>query len=146
MAPQLAKALAPIPPRESVYGVAPSCVANRAASLPGMVFLKTRDLFPDSPEVFWPPENPEAMRKATRDALASVNMDIIKPGDSVNLLGSHHGWTILGGRPYTEMIKTVKDVIQERTGCTDIRLRAGVGLRLRFRLRLLQPIWLCPRK
>lgn len=131
MAPGLAKALAPIPPRESVYGVAPSCVANRAANLPGMVFLKTRDLFPDSPEVFWPPENPEAMRKATRDALASVNMDMIKPGDSVNLLGSHHGWTILGGGPYTEMLKTVKDVIQERTGCTDIRLRAGVGLRFR---------------
>lgn len=125
------KALSPMAPRESVYGVPTSCVKDRAAGLPGMVFVKMTDLFPDAPAVFWPPENPAAMRMATRDALAGVNMDMIRPGDSVNLLGSHHGWTILGGGPYTEMLKTIKDVIQERTGCTDIRLRAGVGLRFR---------------
>jgi hypothetical protein len=131
MTRKLEKALKPIPPRESVYGVATSCVAARAADLPGMVFLKTTDLFPESPKVFWPPENPEEMRRATREALAGVDMSMIKPGDSVNLLGSHHSWTILGGQPYTEMLKTIKEVIEERTGCKDIRLRAGVGLRFR---------------
>jgi len=131
MAQQFEKALSPIPPRESVYGVTPSCVTDRAADLPGMVFLKTKDLFPEMPEVFWPPENPQEMDRVTREALKDVDMSKIKPGDSVNLLASHHGWTILGGGPYTQMLKTLKDVITERTGCTDIRLRAGVGLRFR---------------
>jgi len=131
MAAKFQKALPPIPPRESVYGVDPSCVKDRAANLPGMTFVKMTDLFPDMPSVFWPPENPKGMEQSTREALAGVNMDMIKPGDSVNLLASHHGWTILGGGPYTQMLKTLKDVIHERTGCTDIRLRAGVGLRFR---------------
>lgn len=131
MAVKFEKALPPMAPRESAYGVPTSCVKDRAANLPGMAFVKMTDLFPDSPPVFWPPENPKEMDRATREALKNVNMAMIKPGDSVNLLASHHGWTILGGGPYTQMLKTIKDVIQERTGCTDIRLRAGVGLRFR---------------
>ncbi|MGA2028322.1 MAG: hypothetical protein ABSH17_14815, partial [Syntrophobacteraceae bacterium] len=55
----------------------------------------------------------------------------IKPEHSVNICSSHHGFTLLGGDPYAEMLKTIRDVIEERTGCKNIRLRAGVGLRFR---------------
>ena len=58
-------------------------------------------------------------------------MTKIKKGDSVNILASHHGFTLLGGTPYAEMLKVTRDVIEERTGTKDIRLRAGVGLRFR---------------
>jgi hypothetical protein len=58
-------------------------------------------------------------------------MSRIKPEHKVNILASHHGFTLLGGEPYAEMLKAIRDVIQERTGCKNIRLRAGVGLRFR---------------
>lgn len=123
--------LAPIPARESAYGVGPKYITKRAYQLPGMVFVKMRDLFPEMPDVIWPPGNSELIEEMTRKALAGVNMDMIQPGDSVNVLASHHGWTLLGGEPYTAMLRAIKDVVAERTGCQDIRLRAGVGLRFR---------------
>jgi len=123
--------LAPIPPRESLYGVEPKYITKRAYQLPGIVFVKMRDLFPDMSDVIWPPENAKGLEEATRKALEGVNMDMIQPGDSVNVLASHHGWTLLGGEPYTAMLRAIKDVVEERTGCKDIRLRAGVGLRFR---------------
>ena len=56
---------------------------------------------------------------------------MIKPGDSVNVCASHHGFTILGGEPYAMLLRTVRDMIVEKTGTDNIRLRAGVGLRFR---------------
>ena len=56
---------------------------------------------------------------------------MIKPGQSVNVLASHHGFTLLGGEPYAELLRVVRDMIFAKTGVQDIRLRAGVGLRFR---------------
>jgi hypothetical protein len=56
---------------------------------------------------------------------------MIKPGQSVNVCASHHGFTLLGGEPYAELLRAVRDVIAARTGTQNIRLRAGVGLRFR---------------
>ena len=58
-------------------------------------------------------------------------MSMIKPGQSVNVLASHHGFTLLGGEPYAELLRVVRDMISAKTGVQDIRLRAGVGLRFR---------------
>jgi hypothetical protein len=58
-------------------------------------------------------------------------MSMIKPGQSVNVCASHHGFTLLGGEPYAELLRAVRDVIAARTGTQNIRLRAGVGLRFR---------------
>src|SRR5690606_28797759 len=41
---------------------------------------------------------------------------------SINILCSEHGFGILGGFAYAEMIKTIKDVIEERTGNTRAKL------------------------
>jgi hypothetical protein len=60
-----------------------------------------------------------------------MDMSKIKPEHKVNILSSHHGFTLLGGEPYAEMLRTIRDVIEEKTGCSNIRLRAGVGLRFR---------------
>jgi hypothetical protein len=60
-----------------------------------------------------------------------VDLGKIKKGDSVNILASHHGFTLLGGAPYAEMLRSTRDFIEERTGAEDIRLRAGVGLRFK---------------
>ncbi|MCS7233146.1 MAG: hypothetical protein N3C62_00070 [Synergistetes bacterium] len=122
----------PIPPRKSQYGIDPSLVKKRVSELPGMTSVLIRELFPDMPDVIYPTDKGvDAVRKATEEALKNVDMSMIKPEHSVNILASHHGFTLLGGEPYAEMLKTIKDVIQVKTGCRDIRLRAGVGLRFR---------------
>ncbi|MCG0276758.1 MAG: hypothetical protein L5655_11525 [Thermosediminibacteraceae bacterium] len=122
----------PISPRKSQYGIDPSLVKKRVSELPGMTSVLLKELFPDLPEVIYPSERGiAAVRRATEEALKKVDMSMIKPEHSVNILASHHGFTLLGGEPYAEMLKTLKDVIQARTGCKNIRLRAGVGLRFR---------------
>jgi hypothetical protein len=125
-------AITPMVPRASQYGIAPELVTKRMAEYPEMVSLLIKDLFDDTPEVIFPGEGGiAAVRKAAEAALAKVDMSMIKPGQSVNILASHHGFTLLGGEPYAELLRAVRDVIAERTGTEDIRLRAGVGLRFR---------------
>lgn len=124
--------IAPIPPRKSQYGVDPSLVKRRVSELPGITSLTVKELFPELPDVLVPgPDAAGAIRRATEAALASVDMGMIKPEHSVNILASHHGFTLLGGEPYAEMLKTLRSEIERRTGCRNIRLRAGVGLRFR---------------
>ncbi len=124
--------IAPIPPRKSMYGIDPSLVKTRVSELPGMTSVTLRELFPDLPPVIFPgDEGIVAIRRHTEEALKNVDMSRIKPDHKVNILSSHHGFTLLGGYPYAEMLKTIRDVIEERTGCKNIRLRAGVGLRFR---------------
>lgn len=115
--------------RKSVYGPAPG---PRAAELPGMVGLQLRDLFPDIPkEIYTEGGDLSVIRKATEDALKNVNMAMIRPRDKVNILSSQYGYQIMGGDVYAEMIRTIKDVVEERTGCRNIRLRVTTGFRIR---------------
>jgi len=83
------------------------------------------------PPIFPGEQGVEAVGRATREALSKVDLSKIKKVDSVNILASHHGFTLLGGAPYAEMLKITRDTIAEVTGTEDIRLRAGVGLRFR---------------
>jgi hypothetical protein len=106
----------------SVYGPK-TLPAQRAQDIAGMVSLKVRELFPDIPEAIYKGgRDVSAIRTATRAVLADIDMSMIKPGDSVNILCSEHGFGILGGFSYAEMIKTVRDVIEERTGNDNLRL------------------------
>lgn len=122
----------PIPARKSQYGVAPEFVSKRAAQFPEMTSLMLSDLFSDTPKLIYPSDlGIDVIRQATRKALEHVDMSMIKPEHTVNICASHHGFTMVGGHPYAEMLKTLRDVIAERTGCREVRLRAGVGLRFR---------------
>lgn len=124
--------IAPIPPKPSQYGINPSLIKTRAAELPGITSVSLKELFPDLPEIIFPGEGGIIkVRQAAERALSNVDMSMIKPEHSVNVLASHHGFTLLGGEPYAELLKAIKDIIEKRTGCTDIRLRAGVGMRFR---------------
>ena len=129
---QKRKTIAPMPPRASQYGIAPALVTKRLAEYPEMTSLLIKDLFADTPAVIYPSEaGVAAVRRAAEEALAKVDMSMIKPGQSVNVCASHHGFTLLGGEPYAELLRAVRDVIAARTGTENIRLRAGVGLRFR---------------
>lgn len=123
----------PIPAKPSQYGVDPQLVKTRVAELPGFVSLRLEELFPDLPPAIFPggEDAIQDVRKAALDALREVDMSMIKPEHSVNVLASHHGFTLLGGQPYAELLKAIRDVVAERTGCENIRLRAGVGMRFR---------------
>jgi len=120
----LPPAIQPPPFLESVYGPPPR--AQRAAHLPGMTSVRVRDLFPDIvPEIYRAGDDLACIRSATERALEGVDMSRIRPGDSVNVVSCEHGFSILAGRPYAEMLKTIRDVVRERTGCENIRLRVG---------------------
>ncbi|MGD0275373.1 MAG: hypothetical protein ABSB79_04850 [Syntrophales bacterium] len=115
------------PPRimESVYGIKPR---QRAADLSGIVSLNVTDLFPSIAGGYLQKQGIADIRKMTESALASVDMKMIKSGDSVNLLCSEHGFYLLEGDHYCEMLKTIRDVVEKRTGCTNIRLRVAGGM------------------
>lgn len=125
----------PIPPREprvSSYGIDPVLIKKRGADLPGICSLRVTDLFPDQPEVIYPGERGTvAVREETRRMMGRVDLSKVRARDSVNILCSHHGFTLLGGEPYAEMLRTLRDVVAERTGCSRINLRVGQGLRYR---------------
>ena len=126
------KPLPPLPASPSQYGIGLN-VGKRAVELPEVGAVLMSELFPaERKQILYPRENGlEKIRKATEESLEAIDMSMIKPNHSVNILGSHHSFLLMGGDPYVEMIKTVKNVISKRTGATDIRLRAGVGLRFR---------------
>lgn len=127
------KPIVPIEPKTSQYGINPLSVKKRVAELPNMVSLQLKDLFPDLPPVIFPGgvNAIDDVKDAARKALMNVDMSMIQPDHSVNVLASHHGFTLLGGTPYAELLKMIRDVIVERTGTKNVRLRAGVGMRFR---------------
>ncbi len=115
--------------RKSIYGPEPG---QRVADLPGIVALELRRLFPDIPkEIHREGGDLSVIRRATQEALRNVNMERIQPKDKVNILSSQYGFQIMGGEVYAEMIKTIKDVVEESTGCRNIRLRVTTGFRIR---------------
>lgn len=112
---------------KSIYGPEPR---KRVAELPGIVSVGIGELFPDIPQEIYSLGNDlSIIRETTREALSKVNMSMIRPQDSVNILCSEHGFNILDGEPYAEMLRVIKDVVQERTGCKKIRLRVAAGIR-----------------
>jgi hypothetical protein len=124
--------LKPADPARSQYTIEPGLLKMRGVDLPGMTSISFRELLPGIPSPLFPGDQGiDGIKKAVRESLAPIGMGKIKKGDSVNILASHHGFTLLGGTPYAEMLKVTRDVILERTGTEDIRLRAGVGLRFR---------------
>ncbi|MFB3886543.1 MAG: hypothetical protein ACE144_15055 [Thermodesulfobacteriota bacterium] len=126
------KPLKPADPARSQYTIEPALLKMRGADLPGMTSVSFGELLPSIPPPIFPGgQGIETVRRATRESLARIDMTKIKKGDSVNILASHHGFTLLGGAPYAELLKVTRDVIEERTGTGEIRLRAGVGLRFR---------------
>lgn len=124
--------IAPVEPRESQYGVAPQYIQKRAAQLEGMTSIGLRDLIPDFPPIIYPNgQGEDVIRKSTESALSGIDFSKIKPGNTVNILASHHGFTLLGGKPYAEMLRTIKDVVERETQAKEVRLRAGLGMRFR---------------
>ncbi len=115
--------------RDSRYG--PSA-GKRVADLPGIVGLEVAALFPDIPKaIYVEGGDVSVIRKAAEKALKNVNMNMIRPEHTVNILTSQYGFMIMGGEAYTEMVKTIKEMVEQKTGCTNIRLRVATGFRIR---------------
>lgn len=124
--------ISPASPRISQYGVDPKYVIKRGAESEKMTSVFLKDLFPDMPKVIYPDSQGEkTIRQKTEAALARINFSKIKSGNTVNILASHHGFTFLGGKPYAEMLRTVKDFVERETPAKEVRLRAGLGMRFR---------------
>lgn len=114
---------------ESVYQSPPR---RRAAAHPGFVSLAVGSLFPEIAEnIYCYGEDYSAIRRSTLQTLENIDMDMIKPHHRVHLLASEHGFSILGGEPYREMLAAIREVIEERTGCENVYL--GVAAYRGFR-------------
>lgn len=115
---------APIDPpaiMASVYG--PTLPVHRARDIPGMVSLPVRDLFPDIPAALYSGGlDVDSVRQAAEQALIGIDMSMIRSNHSVNVLCSEHGFGILGGHAYAEVLATIRDIIMERTGASEVRL------------------------
>jgi hypothetical protein len=108
---------------ESVYSPKPR---HRAADLPGMVSVSVEELFPDIKErIYIDGDDLSVIGKATVKALDSVDMTMIRPEHTVKLLSSEHGYSIMGGEPYVTMLQALKETIEKKTGCKDVRLMVG---------------------
>ncbi|QQO10944.1 hypothetical protein [Breznakiella homolactica] len=123
----------PIDPKPSQYGIDPKLVKKRVSEMPGMVSLMLKDLFPELPAIIYPagPDALDNIKKAAEESLMKIDMSMIKPEHSVNVLASHHGFTLLGGEPYAILLRAIRDAVIKKTGSKDVRLRAGVGMRYR---------------
>lgn len=108
---------------ESFYGPKPK---ERATNLLDVVSVEVSELFPDLNErIYRDGDDISEVKRVGDEALASVDMTNIKPGDTVKVLSSEHGFSIMGGEPYVAMLEAVKDNIRARTNCNDIRLMVG---------------------
>lgn len=126
--------LTPAPPRISSHAIKPDLLLGRAADLSGMTGLKISDLFSDIPRSV-SLESPEIIRKQIREitvnTLAKVDLSKIQPQDSVNILASHHGFSLYGGEAYAEMLRTIRDEVEHRCHTSNIHLCIGAGVRFR---------------
>ena len=105
----------------SIYG--PPVRPLRAKDVPGMASLPVTELFPDiAPAIFRHGQDAAPMRRATLDALAPVDMTMIKPNHRVNVICSEHGFGMDGGFGYAEMLGAIRDEIVARTGCRNVKL------------------------
>jgi len=121
----------PRPPFKTQYGIPPESLKKRAVELPGIVSVWIRDLFPDVPETIYPSkEGINLIRKETEKSLDKIDMSMVKSKDTVDILAYHHGFVLLGGEAYAEMIRTIKDVVEKKTGAK-VRLKVGSGVRFR---------------
>lgn len=106
----------------SIYSNTPEMLARE---LPDMVSVNMRELFPMMPEPIYSSDRDDVsvIAEKTREALMNVDMSNITPETSVNMIASEHGFCICGGKPYIQMLKTIREVVIERTGCIDFRLK-----------------------
>ena len=125
-----ATALKPPAFMHSVYG--PSLRPHAAESVDSLISVPLDVFFPSfAPAIATcEPERLQAdlerVRAETRASLAKVDMSKITADDTVNILASEHGFGLMGGWPYAEMVKTIREVVMERTGCRKINLRLAI--------------------
>jgi hypothetical protein len=116
-------AVAPPPLGPSKFAYGRKAPAMRAAELPEICSVQVQDLFPELADpIHRHGDDLAPIRDAARSALAHVDMSMIGTGDSVNILCSEHGFAVMGGQAYAELIKTVRDEVTERTGAGRIKL------------------------
>lgn len=121
------EALKPLPAIEMAYGLAPEQLKMRASELEDITSVTIDELFPCIESATR--KSDKDIAKETLEALSTVDLSHIKKDDKVNILASHHGFTLLGGFAYAQMLRTIKDEINRRTGCSNVWLIAGNGLR-----------------
>jgi len=116
-------AATPPPLGKSKFAYGRKAPKMRAAELPEVCSVRVQDLFDDIPDpIHRAGEEVTPVREAAVAALDRVDMSMIKPGDTVNVLCSEHGFGMMGGDAYAELLRTVRDEVVRRTGTEKVKL------------------------
>jgi hypothetical protein len=95
----------------------------RAADLEEIVSVNVRELFDDVQAAIWQyGDELQIVRAAAEDALAHVDLSRFRPDDKVNVLCSEHGFSIMGGQAYAEVLRTIRDMLVDQAGCKNVQL------------------------
>jgi len=121
--PQIHPAAAPPPLQFSRFAYGRDAPAMRAADLDDIVSVDVRELFGDVEPATWRfGDDLGIVRAATEAALANVDLSRFGRDDKVNVLCSEHGFSMMGGQAYAEVLRTTRNVLVEQAGCTKVQL------------------------
>lgn len=113
----MAEILKAVKPAEYMPSYMANPIEKRYWELDEARAVRVEDLFPTiSKPIYNAGDDLKIIEETTRKSLENVDMSMIKPGDRVNITASEHGFSVVGGLPYLTMIKTIIDVLGERTG------------------------------
>jgi hypothetical protein len=95
----------------------------RAVDLDDIVSVNVRELFDGVQAAIWQyGDDLTIMRAATEAALGRVDFSRFHRDDNVNILCSEHGFSMMGGQAYAEVLRTIRDVLIEQAGCNRVQL------------------------
>lgn len=107
-------------------------IKERAADLPEMVALPTRELMPDMPEPVWSmdpqlaTDDTAVIRDQTRSVVQRINWSKIKPKSIVHLLANPHGFALCG-EAYAVMLEEIAEHLRQ-TRKAKVRLRIAESM------------------
>ncbi len=107
-------------------------IKERAADLPGMVALPTRELIPDMPGPIWSldpqlaTDDTTVIREQTRAVVQQMDWSKIKPNNVVHLIANPHGFALCG-EAYTVMLEEIAEHLR-RNRKANIRLRIAESM------------------
>jgi hypothetical protein len=113
----------PPPLRYSKFAYGRDAPEVRAADLEDVVSINVRELFDDVQEAVWRyGDDLRIVRAAAEGALANIDLRRFHPHEKINILCSEHGFSMMGGDAYAEVLRTVRDVLIEQAGCSHVQL------------------------
>lgn len=108
-------------------------IHERAADLPELICLPTRELMPNMPKPIWSTDpafgntDVNVIRQQTIQRMQSLDWSDIETGKAVHILANPHGFALCG-EAYVVMLETIADYLQQqRNARIKLRIAESMG-------------------